>query len=103
MGEAGTVAGTVATAAGEARGVVRAFAHRGRPPVRANDGIDVEVGAGELFGLLGPNGAGKTTLIRQIVGLLRPDAGVVRVFGRDVNAGPSVAAGYVAYLAQDEP
>ncbi|HTS89711.1 MAG TPA: ABC transporter ATP-binding protein [Gemmatimonadales bacterium] len=50
--------------------------------VRAVDGLDLEVRPGECFGLLGPNGAGKTTTIEICEGLLRPDAGVVRVLGR---------------------
>ncbi len=45
-------------------------------------GVDLRVRRGEIYGLLGPNGAGKTTLIRCLVGLLRPDAGSVRVLGR---------------------
>jgi ABC-2 type transport system ATP-binding protein len=44
-------------------------------------GIDLEVAPGEAFGLLGPNGTGKTTLIHLILGLLKPDAGAVRVLG----------------------
>ena len=51
---------------------------------RAVDGAGFELGQGELFGLLGPNGAGKTTLVRCIATLLIPDAGQIRVFGRDV-------------------
>jgi ABC-2 type transport system ATP-binding protein len=80
--------------------------HRGRrgsPPVLANDAISLRIVAGEVFGLLGPNGAGKTTLVRQIVGALRPDAGVVRVLGHDITADPSLAPRLVAYLGQDEP
>ncbi len=61
------------------RGLVKSYpAGRGRkaaPAVRANDGIDLDVRRGEIFGLLGPNGAGKSTLVRQLTGLLRPDAG----------------------------
>lgn len=44
-------------------------------------GIDFEVRRGEIYGLLGPNGAGKTTTIKSILGLLRPDAGSIILFG----------------------
>jgi manganese/zinc/iron transport system ATP- binding protein len=44
--------------------------------------VDLEVPAGTLMAIVGPNGAGKTTLIRAVLGLLRPAAGSVRVFGR---------------------
>jgi ABC-2 type transport system ATP-binding protein len=50
---------------------------------RAVDGLDFEVGAGEVFGLLGPNGAGKTTTVEILEGYRRPDAGAVRVLGLD--------------------
>ncbi len=49
--------------------------------VRAVDGLDLEVRAGECFGLLGPNGAGKTTTIEICEGLNTPDAGDVEVLG----------------------
>jgi ABC-2 type transport system ATP-binding protein len=51
--------------------------------VRAVDGIDLTVGAGERVALLGPNGAGKTTTLRILLGLLRADAGTVRLLGGD--------------------
>ena len=51
--------------------------------VIAVNGLDLEVEEGSITGLIGPNGAGKTTTIRMILGLLRPDAGVVRTFGED--------------------
>ena len=70
--------------------------------VRANDGITLDIGRGEVFGLLGPNGAGKSTFVRQLMGLLRPDAGEVRLLGVDVVARPDVAPRLAAYLAQDE-
>src|ERR1700728_3545739 len=45
--------------------------------------LNLEVRSGELLALLGPNGAGKTTLVRMLLGLARPDAGSVSVFGVD--------------------
>lgn len=47
----------------------------------AVDGVSFEIARGETFGLLGPNGAGKTTTIHMLVGVLRPDAGVVSLAG----------------------
>ena len=74
----------------------------GDPPVTALDGVDLEIGRGEVFGLLGPNGAGKTTLARALVGLSVPDSGSVALFGEDVTGRPQLAAAGVAYLAQEE-
>jgi ABC-2 type transport system ATP-binding protein len=51
--------------------------------VTALDGLDLEVRTGEVHGFLGPNGAGKSTTIRILLGLLRPDAGEVRLLGGD--------------------
>jgi ABC-2 type transport system ATP-binding protein len=79
------------------RGVVRRHGE-----VLANDGIDLDVGVGEVFGLLGPNGAGKTTLVRQLVGLLQPDSGSIDLFGTALGAHRGLAARTVAYLPQDE-
>jgi ABC-2 type transport system ATP-binding protein len=50
--------------------------------VKAVDGLDLEVSAGECFGMLGPNGAGKTTTIEILEGLTPPDAGEVTILGR---------------------
>ncbi len=49
----------------------------------ALDGLDLEVGQGEVHGFLGPNGAGKTTTIRVLLGLIRADSGTARLFGGD--------------------
>jgi ABC-2 type transport system ATP-binding protein len=46
--------------------------------------VSLEIKAGEIFGLVGPNGAGKTTLLNILIGMLTPDAGEVRVFGKDI-------------------
>ena len=51
--------------------------------VTALDGLDMEVTTGEVHGFLGPNGAGKSTTIRVLLGLLRADAGQVRLLGGD--------------------
>jgi len=53
---------------------------RAAPVIR---GIDLVVAGGERIALVGPNGGGKSTLARLLVGLLRPDAGSIRLFGRD--------------------
>lgn len=52
--------------------------------VAAVDGLDLEVGEGEIFGLLGLNGAGKTTTVKILTGILRPTSGEAKVFGDDV-------------------
>jgi ABC-2 type transport system ATP-binding protein len=64
---------------------------RYRRGARANDGVSLQVQAGEVYGLLGHNGAGKTTLVNQIVGLLKPDSGSIQINGRDVVADPGFA------------
>jgi branched-chain amino acid transport system ATP-binding protein len=52
--------------------------------VHAVDGVDFDVGQGEIVGLIGPNGAGKTTLFNLVSGYLRPTRGTISVFGEDV-------------------
>nr|WP_244257210.1 ABC transporter ATP-binding protein [Kitasatospora cineracea] len=73
----------------------------GGTEVRANDGIDLDVRRGEVFGLLGPNGAGKSTLVRQLTGLLRPDAGTIDLLGHDIVRHPERAARLLGYLGQE--
>jgi len=57
---------------------------------RAVDGVSFQVEVGQVVGLLGPNGAGKTTVLRVLMGLIRPTAGTVHVFGEQVEAGAPV-------------
>jgi ABC-2 type transport system ATP-binding protein len=59
-------------------GLVKTFGQ-----TRALDGLDLTVQPGEVHGFLGPNGSGKSTTIRILLGLLRPDAGEVRLLGGD--------------------
>lgn len=60
------------------------------------DRIDLAVGEGEFLGIVGPNGGGKTTIARVVLGLVRPDAGTVRVLG----GSPREARGRVGYVPQ---
>jgi ABC-2 type transport system ATP-binding protein len=78
------------------RGLTKVF---DRPAV---DGLDLTIRAGEFYALLGPNGAGKTTTLRMVVGLLKPDAGSVNVFGVDAMADPVAAKRLMAWVS-DEP
>ena len=65
----------------ETRGLTRRFGDR-----VAVDDLDLSVPAAGVYGFLGPNGAGKTTAIRMLLGLIRPNAGEVRLFGVAVGA-----------------
>jgi ABC-2 type transport system ATP-binding protein len=61
-------------------------------------GLDLSIGAGEVFAMLGANGAGKTTTIHLFLGFQRPDSGAALVGGRDVNEDPQAARGAVAFV-----
>lgn len=68
--------------------------------VVANDEVSLQVRAGDVVGLLGHNGAGKTTLVLQLVGLLRPDAGMIRIGTTDAVSDPAAARRHVALQPQ---
>jgi putative ABC transport system ATP-binding protein len=78
----------------ELRGVAKRF-RRGDAAVSAVDGIDLDVGAGELVALEGPSGSGKTTLLQLLGALDRPDEGSLRFEGRDL---PGLSDGDLAHL-----
>jgi ABC-2 type transport system ATP-binding protein len=67
--------------------VISELAKRFKDGYLAVDGVSIRVERGQIVGLLGPNGAGKTTTLRMLMGLLRPDAGAITVFGRRVRPG----------------
>lgn len=69
---------------------------------RALENLSLSVGAGESLALLGHNGAGKTTLMKLVLGLLRPDAGQVRILGVDpAGAGAAAARRHLGYLPEN--
>jgi ribose transport system ATP-binding protein len=68
-------------------GITKSF-----PGVRALDGVDLDVQAGEVHCLLGQNGAGKSTLIKVLAGAHQPDTGTIRWRGEDVTLRSPIAA-----------
>ena len=80
----------------EIQGLVKEFG-----TVRALDELDLSVRAGEVHGFLGPNGAGKSTTIRVLLGLLRADAGTVRLLGGDPWADAAALHRRLAYVPGD--
>jgi ABC-2 type transport system ATP-binding protein len=81
----------------EMSGVVKRFGTK-----TVLDGVNLSVPVGQTFAFLGRNGAGKTTTIRMLLGLLKPDAGTVRVLGLDPQAKPTEVRQRVGYLAEDQ-
>jgi ABC-2 type transport system ATP-binding protein len=69
--------------------------------VQAVKGISLRVQQGEIFGFLGPNGAGKTTTIRCMLDVIRPTAGIIRVFGWDAQRDPLSMHQHIGYLPGD--
>jgi len=66
----------------------------------ANREISIEVFPGEVYGLLGPNGAGKSTFVKQVIGLLKPDSGSMRLGEHDLIVDPDAARQLCSYLPQ---
>lgn len=66
----------------ETRGLTKRYG-----TIVAVDAVDLRVRRGEIYGFLGRNGAGKTTTLRALLGLIRPDAGEVRLFGERIEPG----------------
>jgi ABC-2 type transport system ATP-binding protein len=77
----------------EVRGLVKRYGD-----LVAVDDVDLTVEPGDVYGYLGPNGAGKTTSLRMMLGLIRPTAGTVRLFGRDPQAGVRALEGVAGFV-----
>jgi ABC-2 type transport system ATP-binding protein len=81
------------------RDLARTFKTR-TGPVEAVRGVDLRVGAGEIFGFLGPNGAGKTTTLRMLATLIKPSAGEATVAGADLGTEPQEVRRRIGYVPQ---
>ncbi len=79
----------------ETEGLVKTFG-----PLRAVDGLNLQVRAGEVVGLVGPDGAGKTTTMRLLCGALKPTEGKIRVAGYELPQQAERAREHIGYLAQ---
>jgi ABC-2 type transport system ATP-binding protein len=86
-----------ATAGISLRGLSKTFKSP-EGPVHAVNGIDIDIAPGETVALLGPNGAGKSTTIDMLLGLLRPDAGSVTLFG--MTPEKAIQAGAIGAMLQ---
>jgi len=82
-----------------ARGLARTFTRK-KQTVRAVDGIDLDVRAGEIVGFLGPNGAGKTTTLRMLTTLIAPTEGTATVAGCDLRTDPVGVRRQIGYVSQ---
>ena len=63
--------------------------------VRAVDNVSFSINKGDIYGFLGPNGAGKTTTIRMIMGIIRPDSGIIKLKGQNINSFERRNLGYL--------
>ena len=83
------------------RDLVKVYARRGQPTVRAVDGLTFDVARGSIFGLLGPNGAGKTTLAARPLDARAADSGAASVLGHDVVAAPLEVRRRISVVIQE--
>ena len=70
--------------------------------LKAVDDVSLQVNPGECFGILGPNGAGKTTTIKMLHGAVQPDAGTLRVLGRDVATQSRLIRAQLGIVSQED-
>ena len=75
---------------------------RGKPRVRALDGLSFGAASGTIFGLLGPNGAGKSTTVKILATLSRADSGIATIAGIDVAKHPERVRKTIGFVAQKQ-
>jgi ABC-2 type transport system ATP-binding protein len=78
-------------------GLTRSFGN-----VRAVDGLEVSVCAGEIYGFLGINGAGKTTTIRMLMGIIKPDQGMIELLGERARRTTIRQKQAIGYVSQEQ-
>jgi ABC-2 type transport system ATP-binding protein len=78
-----------------ARGLTRRFGK-----LTVVDGVDLDIPRAQIYGFLGPNGSGKTTTIRMLCGLLRPNAGSIRVLGHEIPRDAEALRTRIGYMTQ---
>lgn len=81
----------------EAKDIIKDFG-----PMRALDGVSLEVCKGDFFGFFGPNGAGKTTLLRILTGQIQPSSGSITVLGTDASDEPIAVKELVGIVPEVE-
>lgn len=84
------------------QGLRKIYERKGRPPLKAVDGISFQIEAGECFGLLGPNGAGKSTSIKCVTGFYPPTEGKIEIDGVDVHQEPKRARRVLGVCSQED-
>lgn len=83
----------------EIKGLSKIYKGKRGAKVVALEGLNLEIGKGEIFGFLGPNGAGKSTTIKALMGLIRPTAGSAQILGVDISSAD--ARNNVGYLPEN--
>ena len=68
---------------------------------RGIEGLDLSVEEGEFFGFIGPNGAGKSTTIRTLLGLITPNRGNAKIFGKDIRTQKTAILRETGYLPSE--
>lgn len=101
MGSTHPYADVMPTAEGIAPALKARGIHKSYGEIKALDGVDLDVGRGEIVALLGPNGAGKSTLVSVVAGLRKADRGDVWLNGVDAAANPDLARRQLGLAPQE--